>query len=106
MVENQLRFPRVRKKCQNWVVLTCHIIKMESHVVLQVVFQAKSFLIDLATDFATPTRITEETDESYELAVSYEASLALLTANVSAVNYFGLRHVMWGQVRVMTRASS
>ena len=28
----------------------------------------------VATDFTTPTRITEETDESYELAVTYEES--------------------------------
>ena len=79
---------------------------MESQVVFQVVFQAKSFPIDLPTDFATPTRITEETDESYELAVSYEASLALLTANVSAVNYFGLRYVAYGQVRIRNHDSS
>ena len=52
-----------------------------------------NFHINLvATDLITPTRITEETDESYEVVVSYEEARALLSANISAVNYFGLRH--------------
>ena len=52
-----------------------------------------NFHINLvATDLTTATKITEATDESYEMVISYAEARALLSANISAVNYFGLRH--------------